>query len=153
MFGGSSRRCSTSLQLECGTSLRRMMETRFTSLYRGQSYFQSPGYMAHIASSIPVVWCLANVARSVIILILRPWFPSPYHLIVYHVESLIHAHTPSSHPPDSFIAHYILCCNFWSVRLFLDRHRVVAWRMNCFGALRVLVVCEARRVKSFRRWR
>jgi len=55
-------------------------------------------------------------------------------------------------PPDSFIVHYILCCNFWSVRLFLDRHRVVAWRMNCFGALQVRV-CEARRVKSFRRWR
>ena len=56
-------------------------------------------------------------------------------------------------PPDSFIAHYILCCNFWSVRLFLDRHRVVAWRMNCFGALRSGVVCEARRVKSLRHWR
>jgi hypothetical protein len=35
-------------QLECDTSLRRMMETRFTSLYRGQSYFQPPGYMAHL---------------------------------------------------------------------------------------------------------
>lgn len=37
------------------TSLRCMMETRFTSLYRGQSYFQHPGYMAHIASSITLV--------------------------------------------------------------------------------------------------
>jgi len=36
------------LQLECGTSLRSMMETRFTSLYRGQSYFQPPAYMAHL---------------------------------------------------------------------------------------------------------
>ena len=37
--------------------------------------------------------------------------PSSYHVIVYHVESLIHTHTPSSHRP-TLIAHYILCCNF-----------------------------------------
>ena len=76
--------------------------------------------------------------------------PSPYYLIVYHVESFIHAHTPSSHCPTplSCITFYVVI--FGPFVFFLDRHRVVAWRMDCFGALQVRVVCEVRRVKYFR---
>lgn len=50
--------------------------------------------------------------------------------------------------PLSRITFYVVI--FGPFVCFLDRHRVVAWRMDCFGALQVWVVCEVRRVKNFR---
>ena len=57
--------------------------------------------------------------------------PSPYHVIVYHVESLIYPHTPSSLRPTllSRITFYVV---IFGPFVCLDQRRVVAWRMDCF---------------------